>query len=162
MYAQPPPSNRGGVQRSQYLRLRPEEVAFFERLYSIGDPKNLGEMTSQTVYKLFGLSDLPHSTLAAIWKIAAQNRSNLTKDDFFVALRLVALAQKGHDVTPENVMKHLELPLPFFRDITPSQSSSYQAPPASQAGGPRINQLPCQTCRVCYHRYQLRPQLPRL
>jgi hypothetical protein len=42
-----------------------------------------------------------------IWKIAAQNRANLTKDDFFVALRLVAMAQRGHEVTPENVMKYL-------------------------------------------------------
>ena len=32
-------STPAAVQRSQYLRMRADEVAFFERLYSLGDPQ---------------------------------------------------------------------------------------------------------------------------
>lgn len=31
--------HRSAVQRSAYLRLRADEIAFFERLYALGDPQ---------------------------------------------------------------------------------------------------------------------------
>ena len=92
----------------------------FHSFLSQGD----GQISAKIAYKLFVLSDLSQATLSTIWQIASQSRSALTKDDFFVALRLVALAQRGVECTPENLSRYVELPLPRFRDIAPAATSS--------------------------------------
>jgi hypothetical protein len=57
--------------------------------------------------------------LMAIWQLAAQSRSVvMTKDDFFVALRLIALTQHGFLCTLESLRTNLHVPLPKFNGIT--------------------------------------------
>jgi hypothetical protein len=97
-----------------------------------------------------------------IWQVASEDRPSLNKDDFFVALRLVALAQAGHEIDTENILQFLgifyllvivipsdvdvlklclfsliftDLPLPVFRQL--------QSPPPnnrrSSNGAPMMN-----------------------
>ena len=62
-------------------------------------------------------SGLPVDKLKEIWRIAAQtDMSYLTKDEFYVALRLIAYMQNGIRCDEEAIKLGLEAPLPKFED----------------------------------------------
>jgi len=59
--------------------------------------------------------DLP--TLKQVWEIsAATSNSFLLKEEFYVALRLVALIQNNLPANANSIMTNLEAPLPRFDD----------------------------------------------
>ena len=112
------------MQRSTFLLLREDEVVFYERLFHMGDTLKSGILSSQTIQKLMALSKLPNDTLAKIWALAANKKWELNKDDFFVACRAVALAQKGVPVTNENLMQVRDVALPYFEGISLPQAQN--------------------------------------
>ena len=50
--------------------------------------------------------------LSKIWAIAANKKRELNRDDFYVACRAVALAQRGIVVNNENMMAYKGMYLP--------------------------------------------------
>lgn len=92
----------------------------FQSLFNSIDTTNKGMVTPQQTVLFLKRSSLEQHKLSMIWNIAdADKKGYLSKDDFFVALKLVALAQIGKEISRESLS--LPSPLPIFVDSVPVQ-----------------------------------------
>uniref|UniRef100_A0A452RX82 Epidermal growth factor receptor substrate 15-like 1 n=1 Tax=Ursus americanus TaxID=9643 RepID=A0A452RX82_URSAM len=86
----------------------------------------VGASEAALFLKKSGLSDI---ILGKIWDLAdPEGKGFLDKQGFYVALRLVACAQSGHEVTLSNL--NLNMPPPKFHDTS---SPLMVAPPSAEA-----------------------------
>ena len=98
------------------VKITKEEKGYFANLYQMackdGDTKVEGKEGAAFLKK----SNLPRDVLKNIWMIAAQtNLSWLERDEFYVALRLIALAQSNMPYDEKSIMFNEPLPpLPKF------------------------------------------------
>lgn len=98
------------------VKMTKEEKGYFANLYQMackdGDTKVEGKEGAAFLKK----SNLPRDVLKNIWMIAAQtNLSWLERDEFYVALRLIALAQSNMPYDEKSIMFNEPLPpLPKF------------------------------------------------
>ncbi|KAL6871227.1 endocytic protein [Trichoderma novae-zelandiae] len=130
-----------------YLNLRDDEKSFYGRLFhqaAHGGNKITGDIAVQ----LFEKTGLDSTVLGLIWQIADNgNQGHLTREGFYVALRLVGHAQAGkRHPTPELALQPLPPGrLPEFAGISPAAAvSPPQAPtpiPPQVSGGLRIPPL---------------------
>ncbi|RKP39486.1 hypothetical protein BJ085DRAFT_15098, partial [Dimargaris cristalligena] len=105
------------------------ESSFFQRLFQQVDTTHRGHITGQEAVPFFTRSQLPAATLGEIWELADQDRKGaLGPSGFSIALKLIALAQKGERPTLANLNQ--VVPLPLFEGITPDP------PAASRPEGP--------------------------
>ncbi|XP_042562858.1 epidermal growth factor receptor substrate 15-like 1 isoform X2 [Clupea harengus] len=102
--------------------------AAYDHFYRQVDPANTGKVGAAEAAQFLKRSGLSDSTLGKIWELSDTDRKGyLDKRGFFVALRLVASAQSGNDVSHNSLNQ--AVPAPKFRDTgSPSLSS---APPLS-------------------------------
>ncbi|XP_051549488.1 epidermal growth factor receptor substrate 15-like 1 isoform X4 [Myxocyprinus asiaticus] len=95
----------------------------FESFYRQVDPGNTGRVGPTEAALFLKKSGLPDITLGKIWDLAdPDGKGFLDKQGFYVALRLVACAQSGHDIS----LACLNLPVPppkFMDHSSPSLSS---------------------------------------
>ncbi|XP_061653333.1 epidermal growth factor receptor substrate 15-like 1 isoform X3 [Phyllopteryx taeniolatus] len=100
----------------------------YENYYRQLDPVSSGKILAGDAAQFLKKSGLSDNTLGKIWDLADSERKGyLDKRGFFIALRLVALAQAGHNVSLSNLTQ-TEAP-PKFRDT----SSPLLSTPASDA-----------------------------
>ncbi|XP_068949701.1 epidermal growth factor receptor substrate 15-like isoform X2 [Petaurus breviceps papuanus] len=79
------------------------------------DSSNVGRVLASDAAAFLKKSGLPDLILGKIWDLAdTDGKGNLNKQEFFVALRLVACAQNGLDVSLSSL--HLTVPPPRFRE----------------------------------------------
>ncbi|XP_072219274.1 epidermal growth factor receptor substrate 15-like 1 isoform X1 [Leuresthes tenuis] len=104
--------------------------AVYENYYRLLDPGNTGKISAGDAAQFLKKSGLSDSTLGKIWYLADSDRKGyLDKRGFFIALRLVASAQGGNDISLNNLNQNLAAP--NFRDTSsPSLSVS---PPVSDS-----------------------------
>uniref|UniRef100_A0A673NIY6 Epidermal growth factor receptor substrate 15-like 1 n=1 Tax=Sinocyclocheilus rhinocerous TaxID=307959 RepID=A0A673NIY6_9TELE len=100
--------------------------AIFHHLYVCFlkvDPGNTGRVGPTEAALFLKKSGLPDITLGKIWDLAdPDGKGFLDKQGFYVALRLVACAQSGHDISLSCL--NLPVPPPKFKDhSSPSLSS---------------------------------------
>ncbi|KAJ0406642.1 hypothetical protein P43SY_009753 [Pythium insidiosum] len=125
---------------SRALPLSPEHRALYERLFLAADCDRRQRIEGAQAVAFFGRSGLPVPTLKQIWTLSdARQQRFLERDDFFTALRLVALAQQGHDVMALGVLERtasMQLPPPQFNEepldashfgMSDADESRYQA-----------------------------------
>ena len=75
---------------------------------SQADPGNTSKVAGPEAVKFFKRSKVDVNILKEIWRIAAQNSSEyLTKDDFYIALRLISYAQNGIAVCENSIQLSL-------------------------------------------------------
>ncbi|XP_077580937.1 uncharacterized protein LOC144201942 isoform X2 [Stigmatopora nigra] len=87
----------------------------YENYYRQLDPINSGKISAGDAAQFLKKSGLSDNTLGKIWDLAdSEGRGYLDKRGFFIALRLVASAQAGHDVGFNNLTKMVAPPK--FRD----------------------------------------------
>ncbi|KAG7229073.1 hypothetical protein INR49_013192 [Caranx melampygus] len=87
----------------------------YETYYRQLDPTNTGKVSAGDAAQFLKKSGLPDSTLGKIWDLADSERKGyLDKRGFFIALRLVASAQGGNDISLNNLNQNLAAPK--FRD----------------------------------------------
>lgn len=107
-------------------------------MWSIANPKNEKTLGGQVAVAFMNKSGLPTMKLKEIWRISAQtDLSCLTRDEFYIALRLIALHQNGSRSDEEAIKLGLEAPLPKFEDdfkLPGGGSANGQSNPASTAG----------------------------
>ncbi|XP_049588103.1 epidermal growth factor receptor substrate 15-like 1 isoform X8 [Syngnathus scovelli] len=101
--------------------------AVFENFYRQVDPGNTGRVGPTEAALFLKKSGLPDVTLGKIWDLAdPDGKGYLDKPGFYVALRLVACAQSGHDVSVSSL--NLSVPPPKFKDSnSPSLNASTEA-----------------------------------
>ncbi|XP_061834425.1 epidermal growth factor receptor substrate 15-like 1 isoform X2 [Nerophis lumbriciformis] len=87
----------------------------FENLYRQVDPGNTGRVGPTEAALFLKKSGLPDVTLGKIWDLAdPDGKGYLDKQGFYVALRLVACAQSGHDISLSSL--NATVPPPKFKD----------------------------------------------
>ncbi|XP_057713584.1 epidermal growth factor receptor substrate 15-like 1 isoform X4 [Corythoichthys intestinalis] len=100
----------------------------YEIYYRQLDPVDSGKISAGDAAQFLKKSGLSDNTLGKIWDLADSERKGyLDKRDFFIALRLVASAQAGHDVALSNLTRTVGPPK--FRDT----SSPLLSVPASDS-----------------------------
>ncbi|XP_068447380.1 epidermal growth factor receptor substrate 15-like 1 isoform X5 [Clinocottus analis] len=99
----------------------------YENYYRQVDPGNTGRVGPTEAALFLKKSGLPDITLGKIWDLAdPDGKGYLDKQGFYVALRLVACAQSGQEVSLSSL--NLTIPPPKFKDTSsPSLSSTASA-----------------------------------
>uniref|UniRef100_A0A3B4V803 Epidermal growth factor receptor pathway substrate 15 like 1 n=1 Tax=Seriola dumerili TaxID=41447 RepID=A0A3B4V803_SERDU len=99
----------------------------YENFYRQVDPGNTGRVGPTEAALFLKKSGLPDITLGKIWDLAdPDGKGYLDKQGFYVALRLVACAQSGQEVSSSSL--NLTVPPPKFKDTSsPSLSSTASA-----------------------------------
>ncbi|KFO24685.1 Epidermal growth factor receptor substrate 15-like 1 [Fukomys damarensis] len=89
----------------------------YESYYKQVDPAHTGRVGASEAALFLKKSGLSDVTLGKIWDLAdPEGKGFLDKQGFYVALRLVACAQSGHEVTLSNLS--LSMPPPKFHDTS--------------------------------------------
>ncbi|XP_059418983.1 epidermal growth factor receptor substrate 15-like 1 isoform X8 [Carassius carassius] len=105
----------------------------YESFYRQVDPGNTGKVGAAEAAQFLKKSGLSDSTLGQIWELSDPERKGyLDKKGFFSALRLVASAQGGSDVSLNNPSQNISAPIPKFRDaVSPSLNITTSASDSS-------------------------------
>ena len=137
--------NFGQPQKERLLlRMTPEERGYFSSLLEMADKNMTGKVEGKTGANFLKKSGLPTDVLKKIWFIAAQTDcSYLERDEFYIALRLVALAQNNMECSAESIrINHPLPPLPKFdlksETISSSTSSSITNPNIQSSVGSTV------------------------
>jgi epidermal growth factor receptor substrate 15 len=111
------PSGPSSFQKPQAkLKLTNQERGYYSNMFALANPSkdsnNLSGSDSVTFFKKSGLAV---DRLREIWKAAAKTSNEyLTKDEFYVALRLIAYAQNNMRCDEDAIMFDLKVALPNF------------------------------------------------
>jgi hypothetical protein len=111
------PANKLTPTKAEKLRvnLTSSERGTYSNLFDINCPRGSTEIDGPDAAAFLARSGLPKTTLKSIWSIAAQsNPRALNKEDFYIALRLVALAQAGKEVSEKAIRTNVGAPIPRF------------------------------------------------
>uniref|UniRef100_A0A3Q3XFK0 Uncharacterized protein n=1 Tax=Mola mola TaxID=94237 RepID=A0A3Q3XFK0_MOLML len=94
------------------LRLRGVGIPAYESYYRQLDPGNTGKISARDAAQFLKQSGLSDSTLGKIWDLADSDRKAMLNahKGFFIALRLVASAQSGNDISLTNLSQNLAAP----------------------------------------------------
>lgn len=120
--AKQPPQRQGGVlsddQLRQAVRLLPEEVQLFRELFQKAAGGEKEQLHGKYAVAFFSRSGLPQAALKSVWEVCDRNgKGHLTRSEFVLAARLVALAQVGMRPTLEQLIAYTQtqrLPTPKF------------------------------------------------
>lgn len=75
------------------LQLRPKEMGLFSLMFQQADKNGNQRIEGPEAVSFLRRSGLPNEKLKAIWLIAARTSTDhLTRDEFYIALRLIAYA----------------------------------------------------------------------
>ena len=115
------------------LKMTQEEKGYFSSLYEMADSTMSGKLEGKIAANFLKKSGLPKEILKKIWLISAQtDPSFIEKDEFYVALRLVALAQNNLECSAESIkLNHPIPPLPKFDLKVDDTSSIFSLPKTS-------------------------------
>ena len=103
------------------VKLSEEESLYFNKIFNILDKKNLGYIDAKSAAIFMKKSNLSQEILKSIWNNSSQSKKNgLTRDEFFIALRLIALAQNNFPFTKREIENNAPIPplpsFPYFND----------------------------------------------
>ena len=113
--------------------------------------ENKREVTSTQVVTFLMTSGLEVSQLRLVWDLAARTSNDfLVKEEFYIALRLVAYMQNNIPANENSIKLNVDAPLPRFNDKTqgpttpgarsaPAPGFGFGAPAASSKAHPGIN-----------------------
>ncbi len=111
------------------IKIKREEREYFGKLFAAAKAKGNNKVTGKEALDFFRKSRLPGGLLQKIWAMAAQsNPASLDRDEFYVALRLVALAQARREVSLAAIANNVDAPLPFFETFKIPASAQPQYP----------------------------------
>ncbi|KAM6919706.1 epidermal growth factor receptor substrate 15-like 1 isoform 2-T2 [Lycodopsis pacificus] len=103
----------------------------YESYYRQLDPGNTGRISAGDAAQFLKKSGLSDSTLGKIWDLADSERKGyLDRRGLFIAVRLVASAQSGNDISLNNLNQHLAAPK--FKDTNSPLLSVSTTGPDSQ------------------------------
>ena len=99
------------------VNLTEDEEIYYYNLFESLDIKNKGKLDSKEAAAFMKKSNLSKDALKNIWLIASQKSINhIERDEFYVALRLIALAQNNLPYDVENIENNTPIPpLPTFK-----------------------------------------------
>eukprot|EP00931_Biecheleriopsis_adriatica_P116501 TRINITY_DN9213_c0_g1_i1.p2 TRINITY_DN9213_c0_g1~~TRINITY_DN9213_c0_g1_i1.p2 ORF type:complete len:169 (-),score=31.35 TRINITY_DN9213_c0_g1_i1:78-584(-) len=112
-----------------------QESEYYQQLYSHVDPDGRGTVDGMSGANFLMQAGLPQDVLRQIWEIADSNEQGyLVREQFFVALRLVAWAQAGVEPRPERAAAEPPA-LPDFPGVQQRTDASPVGSRAPSIGG---------------------------
>uniref|UniRef100_A0A1Q3FXS5 Putative epidermal growth factor receptor substrate 15-like 1 n=1 Tax=Culex tarsalis TaxID=7177 RepID=A0A1Q3FXS5_CULTA len=97
--------------RVNSLQIAGDHILIYEAYYKQLDPKESNEIGALEAAKFLKKSGLSDVVLSRIWDLSdPTGRGFLNKDGFFVALKLIGLAQDGSDINMKNIYNVLTKP----------------------------------------------------
>ena len=99
-----------------HVQLTKEEIIFYSNIYNNLEKNEQGLISSKIVANFMKTSSLDKNILKKIFLIASQSsNSQLNKEELFIILRLIALAQNNMPFSAENIERNSPIPpLPKF------------------------------------------------
>lgn len=73
------------------VQLNNSERGYYSSLLSQLDPQNCSKITGKTAVSFMKKSGLTIEQLKSIWRMSTNNPDTLYKEEFYLALRLIAL-----------------------------------------------------------------------
>eukprot|EP00624_Nannochloropsis_granulata_P007574 evm.model.NODE_8501_length_17168_cov_60.054344.1 len=116
-----------------YNPTTPDEKAYYDQLFTIADTAATGQLQGLHAVNFFKLSGLDVGILKNVWTVAdARQQHYLTREDFYVALRLIAMAQNNIPPTREKLHETAAIQLPYarFQNVPPPPASTPPPPPS--------------------------------
>ncbi|XP_024010164.1 EH domain-containing protein 2 isoform X4 [Eutrema salsugineum] len=106
-----------------------EHQKIYKEWFNIADSDGDGRVSGNDATKFFAMSKLSRQELKQVWAVSDSKRQGfLGLAEFITAMKLVSLAQEGHEVTPDLLkvdMKSVEPPvLEGLENIVSKQKSS--------------------------------------
>lgn len=98
------------------VKLTREEKGYYANLFDMASKEGTNKVEGKEGAAFLKKSGLPREVLKNIWMIAAQtNLSWLERDEFYIALRLIALTQNNMPADAKSIIYNEPLPpLPKF------------------------------------------------
>ena len=97
-------------------KLNQQEQIYYSKLYQHLDTQNVGAINGKDTVQFFKKSGLSVDNLKKIWITASSSGNTLDKNEFYIALKLIAYIQNNMDPLIENVQIGFECALPVFSD----------------------------------------------
>ena len=100
------------------LKMTPEESQYYPPLLSFIETNLNGSLKGKRAAEFLKKSGLPKAILKKIWLTASPfDTESISKEDFFIALRLIALAQNNMDYSLDSIKLNNPIPpLPKFNE----------------------------------------------
>ena len=104
------------VENKKHFELTKDEYIFFNKIYKMLDNDNQGRIKGKEAANFMKTSGLEKGILKQIWLISVKKtNAQIEKEEFFEAMRLIALAQNNMPFSEENIEKNYPIPpLPKF------------------------------------------------
>ncbi|XP_075167068.1 epidermal growth factor receptor pathway substrate 15 isoform X3 [Haematobia irritans] len=118
-----------------FVKLCGKHTPIYEAYYKQMDPKGTGTIEAMAAAKFLKKSGLSDVVLSRVWDLSDPNgKGFLDKPGFFVALKLVSLAQAGHVYNMNNIYMETEKP-PKVGDLPKIMPPRVPAAPVVTAPG---------------------------
>ena len=110
------PPTQQGIPKRVLLKMTNEERGQYSSLFQLADRESKGRLVGKEGSNFLKKSGLPIDVLKKIWLISAQTSTQfLERDEFYIALRLIALAQNNIPFSITNIITNSPIPpLPVF------------------------------------------------
>ena len=104
------------IKKRLYVKLTQEEKGYFSNLFQLVDTQNMGKLKNKDAANFMKKSGLNKNILKNIFLIAQpKSKQFLERDEFYVALRLIALAQNNMPYNEQAIILNKPIPpLPNF------------------------------------------------
>ena len=100
------------------IKIKKEEREYYSKLFEAAKTKGTNKASINNALAFFTKSKLSGGMVKKICAIAAQtNPGEMDRDEFYVALRLIALAQCRREVSLAAIANNIESPLPFIESF---------------------------------------------
>ena len=98
------------------MKLTEEENKYYNKIFEQLDKQKKGILDINTAANFFTKSNLSQGILKNIWSISCKNNKGyMTRDEFFITLRLIALAQNNYSFSQKEIENNNPIPpLPKF------------------------------------------------
>jgi epidermal growth factor receptor substrate 15 len=122
-----------GKKPSLKVTLTNKEKGYYSNLLMQADPTGTNKVGGQVGVAFFKRSGLAVDLLKNIWLTSARTSPEyLTRDEFYVALRLIAYAQNGIQANEDSIRFNIDVELPKF------EAATLALPPAESREKPEI------------------------
>ncbi|KAG1710678.1 hypothetical protein DVH05_013403 [Phytophthora capsici] len=102
----------------------PQEQQYYDALFAHVDEQRRNAINGQQAVAFFTRSHLDKAVLREVWNIAdSQRRSELSRNEFYVAMRLIGMAQRGEQVSLQSFLQlaAVQFPLPMMEGVPQPQ-----------------------------------------
>eukprot|EP01133_Synstelium_polycarpum_P000161 gene161-191_t len=100
------------------MRVPPAQKTYYDELFALADGDHDGVIGINDA-SFFRKSSLPDESLREIWQLSDVKNGVLELEDFFVALKLISLAQMGAPISLDSIRAMPVVPPPKLQDVAP-------------------------------------------